>query len=239
MKVNLFGARGRVGRLVADELLKQYYISSVTGIETRGHKDISNIYNGIRIVSDYSRYPMAHIWIDFSTPRAAIRHADAASKKCLPIIIGTTGFSTEQIEKLKSFGSKCPLLLSSNFSTGIGVMQQIVGSASRLVQDSFEVSIAEQHHNKKVDKPSGTAKYLIERIKDNSKSEPQVSSFRLGGAIGEHQVRFVGDHEELVITHRAFSRRAFSQGVVNAVNFIIKQEVGFYTIHDIYNSEQK
>lgn len=237
IKVILFGARGRMGRMVAADLISQDNVSIIAGVEIREHPDINSTCEGVKIIADSSPIPQADVWVDFSLADAAVRHAQLASKNCVPLVIGATGFSSEQLDKLKHYSNSSPLLLGSNFSIGIGVMQQIVSRATYLINHRFEVSLSEQHHNKKLDRPSGTAKDLIQAIKSNGNLEPQVASFRVGGAIGEHQVRFVGDHEELVITHRAFSRKAFSQGVIRAVEFILQQKSGLYSVQNLFNDE--
>jgi len=222
--------------MITADLRDREDIDIIAGVERAGHPDVNTTFDGIEIIADSAIIPDGDVWVDFSLAEGAVRHAEMAVKANVSIIIGATGFNHEQLQILINAGKYCPLLLGSNFSMGIGVMQQIVATASKLLKNNFEVSLSEQHHNRKLDKPSGTAKNLVRAIYKSSELTPQIASFRIGGAIGEHQVRFVGDHEELVITHRAFSRNAFSQGVSKAVEFIYKKENGFYSVHDIYSS---
>jgi len=226
-----------MGQMVANDLIAQTDISLTAGVERDGHLDIGETFDGIKIINDSSDFPDADVWVDFSLAEAAVRHAEIAAKSGIQLIIGATGFNNEQLQILINASQYCPMLLGSNFSMGVGVMQQIVGTASKWLKSNFEATLSEQHHNNKLDKPSGTAKDLLKSIYKSSQLTPQIASFRVGGAIGEHQVRFVGDHEELIITHRAFSREAFSKGVKRAIDFIVEQENGLHTVHDIYSAD--
>jgi len=225
-----------MGQMVSADLMKQSDISILAGVERDGHTDINSTCDGLKIITDSSQIPEADVWIDFSLAEAATRHAEMATKTNMHMIIGATGFNNEQLQILINASKYCPLLLGSNFSMGVGVMQHIVGITSKWLKNDFDTTLSEQHHKKKLDKPSGTAKDLLKTIYKSSQLTPQIASFRVGGAIGEHQVRFVGEHEELVITHRAFSREAFSQGVKIAIDYIVEQKNGFYSVSDIYSA---
>ena len=127
----------------------------------------------------------------------------------------------------------------------------MVRAATRALGSAFDPEIVETHHNLKVDAPSGTALMLAEAIeaardgesefvfgrhetnKRRAKEEIGIHSLRGGNKAGEHTVYFLGTDEEVIITHRAGSKRVFAQGAVKAVAFLLQQRPGLYTMKDV------
>ncbi len=234
IRVLLFGAAGRMGRLVVEELSKSKDFSLVAGVECPGHHQIGSATGDAPIIADGGSLPEADVWIDFSLAGSALEHLRIAAETAMPIVVAATGFDREAIEEISETSASCPVLLAPNLSVGIGVMEQLIGDAASLLGDDFDPVLTELHHSGKRDAPSGTALRLAERLKGENR-DPQTAALRAGGAIGEHEVRFVGMDEELVITHRAWSRRAFSRGVPRALDFIVGQPPGLYTMRDMYS----
>ena len=235
IKVLLFGAAGRMGRLVSVELEDQEDISLMAGVEAPGHPAVGTIVNSLQIISDGNELPGADVWVDFSYATPALEHIRRASGLGKPILVGATGFSGEDNREIEQLAACCPVLIAPNLSTGIGVMNLLTGEAAKLLGKDFDPVIFELHHSGKRDAPSGTALRLAQQV-DTGEKSPQIAALRAGGAVGEHQVRFVGSDEELIIIHRAFSRKAFSRGVPRAVRFIAAQEPGLYGIRDMFSA---
>ena len=233
IKVLLFGAAGRMGELVAEELNEQEDMTLVAGVESPGHAAIGSAIGNAPVITDSSEFPEADVWVDFSLATASFDHIRMAAESGKPVVVAVTGFDDVEINKIRTFAESCPVLMASNLSVGMGVMDRLVGETARLLGDQFDPVLSELHHSTKRDAPSGTALWLAEQIEAEGKSV-EITSQRAGGAIGEHQMRFVGMDEELVITHRAFSRRAFSRGVPRAVRFIINKKPGLYSIRNMY-----
>ena len=233
IKVVIFGVAGRMGSLVASGLNEIDDIQLVSGVECPGHYTIGSAIREAPVIADGVEIPAADAWIDFSIAGSALDHIRLASKLNIPIVVAATGFSHEDQTTIKSLAAHCPVLLAPNLSQGIGAMNKLLGDAANLLGEDFEPVICELHHSAKRDAPSGTAIHLSQQLKRTDRNV-QITALRAGGAIGEHQVRFVGKNEELVITHRAWSRRAFSEGVPRAVRFIVQQKPGLYSIHDMY-----
>jgi 4-hydroxy-tetrahydrodipicolinate reductase len=229
IRVLLFGAEGRFGKLITAELNQQDDISMIAGVECQGHKAITD--SGI--ISDEDNLPDADVWVDASIADAAIKHIRKASKLGKAIVVAATGFSDKDNIEIQKLAVSCPILLVSNLSTGIGVMDRLVNKASKLLGQEFESVLFEMHHSAKADAPSGTALRLAESAGIDNKPE-KVAALRAGGAIGEHHIHFVGEFEELVISHRAWSRQAFSKGVPRAIRFIYTKAPGLYSINDLY-----
>jgi 4-hydroxy-tetrahydrodipicolinate reductase len=231
--VLLFGICGRMGRLAAEEISKADDLKLIAGVEYPGHQSLGSTVSGVLVQSDQDDYPAADIWFDFSLAAPATDHIERAALRGIPVVIGVTGFSTAQMETIRKHSSRIPILLAPNLSAGMGLMENLTSSAARLLPRDFETAIFELHHNRKKDVPSGTAKRLSDVLTEVGISAP-ITSMRAGGAVGEHQVRLVGESEEIVITHRAWSRKAFSSGVVPAIRFLIGRGPGLYTTADIY-----
>ncbi|NQU05115.1 MAG: hypothetical protein HQ568_03410 [Calditrichaeota bacterium] len=230
IRVILFGAAGRFGRLITAELDEQKEISLVAGVECKGHEAIAE--GGI--ISDDNDLPDADVWVDASVAGTAIEHIRRASGLGMPIVVAATGFSKDENTEIIKLANSCPILIAPNLSTGIGVMDRLAGNASKLLGEEFDTALFEMHHSAKVDAPSGTALHLAKSAGIDSNSG-NITALRVGGVIGEHHLHFVGQYEEIIITHRAWSRQAFSRGVPRAINFIYGKSPGLYSIQDMYS----
>lgn len=231
----LFGAAGRMGKLVADEITAQKDISLVAAIEADGHPATGTLVGDVPITTDSDELPEADVLVDFSLADPVMKHLEVAARAGRSIIVGATGFSEGMLSEIRSLSKQTAILLAPNLSMGIGVMDKLTGIAADALGQDFQAGLFEIHHSTKRDAPSGTAKWLAEKLKTED-AEPQIVSLRLGGAIGEHRLHFTGSDEELIIIHRAWSRRAFARGVPRAIRFIYGRQPGLYSIRDIYNT---
>ncbi len=241
----LFGARGRMGKIITaefagfeDDKQEPDGLKIAAGIEREGHPDIGKTVDNVEIYSDRQTFPKADVWVDFSLAAPAVNHVEQACRNSVPIVIAATGFTGGQLKRISESSEQIPILLASNLSVGIGVMDRLLGEASYILGKEFDPVIVECHHSTKKDAPSGTALRLADTVRKSSGESPQVCAIRAGGVIGEHQARFVGKYEELIITHRAWSRQAFSRGVKRAVKFLMKKSPGLYTIKDMYSIDR-
>lgn len=164
--------------------------------------------------------------IDFTLPAGVMSHLQYAR----PMVIGTTGFSDQQLDKLHDFSKHTPLLHAPNMSIGINWCYKLLADTDRFLNPSWQVQINDVHHVHKKDTPSGTAKQLAEVLKQR---QPVITSDRHGEIIGEHQVAFANDFEEIVITHRAKDRGIFVQGALVATRWLVNQSPGLYSMQDL------
>ncbi|WP_109913359.1 4-hydroxy-tetrahydrodipicolinate reductase, partial [Providencia rettgeri] len=102
--------------------------------------------------------------IDFSTPEASVDLARRAAEQGAPaLVIGSTGFSPEQEAELDRAAERIAIVKSGNFSLGVNILIGLVEHAAmRLDAADWDIEIAEAHHRRKVDAPSGTALMLGE-----------------------------------------------------------------------------
>lgn len=191
------------------------------------------------------------IAIDFSRPQATMAVLELCLREKKPLVTGTTGMGETEMIRLKEAAEVIPVFYSRNMSLGVNLQFSLVRAATRILGPAFDPEIVETHHNLKVDAPSGTALMLAEAIesardgeselvfgrhetnKRREKKEIGIHSLRGGNKAGEHSVYFLGTDEEIVITHRASSKRVFAEGALAAAIWLLKQKPGFYTMEDV------
>lgn len=189
--------------------------------------------------------------IDFSHFSRLDSLLDFAENKKIPLVIATTGYSSETAEKIERVSKNIPVLLSSNMSLGINLMQDILEKIVPVLYGSYDIEVVEAHHNKKIDSPSGTAKTLVETIEKGcsdamtrqygregihprEKNEIGIHSLRGGTIVGEHSVLFCGNDEVIEIKHTAMSKKIFAKGALEAAKFLAGKKAGLYSMKDIF-----
>jgi len=104
----------------------------------------------------------------------------------------------------------------------------------------YDPFVLERHHRHKKDAPSGTARVLVSIVEDATGRRAtgdaegglpagsfHVAAVRAGGVVGEHTVGFDSGVDEILIEHRARSRRGFALGAVIAAEWIAGR-TGFF-----------
>jgi 4-hydroxy-tetrahydrodipicolinate reductase len=200
-------------------------------------------------INDIDLPGVVDVIIDFSTPDNALISADWCVSHGKPIIIGTTGLDESHINSLKNYSGVIPILVSSNMSLGVNLIDALLPQIATILQ-GFAVEIQEIHHDQKKDSPSGTALRFAEtlvkakggeivygRVKGKSDNRPisdvVVHSLRGGTVPGEHTIYFLGTDEVIKITHSALSRKIFAMGAIRAAKWIVDQPPGFYSMNDV------
>jgi 4-hydroxy-tetrahydrodipicolinate reductase len=185
--------------------------------------------------------------IDFSHPINLEMIREYAERHPVSLVLGTTGYASEQIKVIEMMSRKVPVVFTSNFSLGITIFQQILKQITPVLRDSFDIELIEKHHNRKLDAPSGTAKMLLSALEEGREyakvygregmrkrgDEIGVHSIRAGSIAGEHTVIYAGEDEILEITHKAGSNRIFANGAVLAARFAANQQPGLYSMSDV------
>jgi 4-hydroxy-tetrahydrodipicolinate reductase len=262
IKVAIAGIAGRMGRSIASLLSGEEDIKIVGATERQGHtvvgKDIGvvlgsgelNVFVSDRIEEAASS---ADVIVDFTTPASTLTNARYASRSGKAMVIGTTGFSDEEIKEIEELAKNFACVISPNMSVGVNVMFDIVGRVARLLGEDFDVEILEIHHRHKVDSPSGTALKLGQVLAEalgrefrdvvrlqrsgnigrRGKEEIGIQSIRGGDVIGEHTVLFLGSGERIEITHKASSRENFSRGAIRALRWVVGKPPGIYSMKDV------
>lgn len=160
-------------------------------------------------------------------------------KSSFSLVIGTTGFTKSEEERIEEFSKKYPVLKSSNMSIGVNALLVAMEQITKILDPfDFDKEIIEIHHKEKRDAPSGTSVSLQEAIQKGSSSninflygregmlgkrtdnESGSFSVRGGDVVGDHTVYFLGDGERIELKHQAHSRKIFSQGAIHALRYL-------------------
>ncbi|MDE7163324.1 MAG: 4-hydroxy-tetrahydrodipicolinate reductase [Clostridia bacterium] len=246
IKVAVCGACGKMGANVIDILQEDNEAVAACGIDARG----GNI-GGLKVYSSFGDIEeKPDVIIDFSSPAALEGELEYAVKNNVPAVIGSTGFTDEQLAKIKKASEKVAIFRTANFSLGVNLLCELVKRAAQTLGEKFDVEIIEKHHNKKVDAPSGTALMLADSVNsafDNGKpyvngregicgkrgNEIGMHAVRGGTIVGEHDVMFCGEDEIITISHSARSKKVFAAGAVKAAKWLAGKPAGMYQMKDI------
>lgn len=191
------------------------------------------------------------VLIDFSHPAYLEKVLEFAITKKRPAVIATTGFGEEQIARIHEAAKQIPVFFSANMSLGVNLLVELSKKCAAILGEQFDIEIIEQHHNKKIDSPSGTALMLADAISDTLPTPPQytydrhakrvkrgkneigIHSVRGGSIVGTHEVLFAGPDEMISLTHTATSKQIFATGAVNAALYICSRPKGLYNMGDL------
>ena len=251
VNIGIVGCNGRMGHFVADAVEQNNQTNELFGVDAFGESSYS--FPVYKSFSDIKEAPDAII--DFSNPALLDDMLGYAVKNSVPCVICTTGYSQEQVDKIKAASEQIAIFYSGNMSLGINLLIELAKEAAKVLGNSFDIEIIEKHHNLKVDAPSGTALMIADGISDVLDEEPQyvydrhsyrkkrskneigIHSVRGGTIVGEHEVIFAGHDEVVTVTHQAQSKEVFAVGAVNAAVFLATQKAGMYNMGNLLNDK--
>jgi 4-hydroxy-tetrahydrodipicolinate reductase len=259
IKICVAGATGRMGNTLIKEAVNRNFeiVGAVAGYnESQQGKTLRELgicNSDIRIV-DPSKLKetveIADVYVSFTSPEAELSNIPVVANIGKKIVMGTTGFTDDQMNKLSTAVSlKVPAVFAPNFAIGVNVLFKILKPLKSLPSD-YDISIMEAHHSGKKDAPSGTAMTLAKLISDirgykkiiygrsgidlRKPEDIEVVAIRAGGIPGLHKIVVAGPYEMLVIEHLSFSRSVFAQGALHAVEWIMKQtKPSIYSMGDV------
>ena len=265
LKISIPGGNGRMGRTLLNQILSTKNLvignsSCLPGEKEKG-MDLGILAGKDKInkfLTDdaYAIFLDTDVIIDFTVPEASLNHAELASEKGIPIVIGTTGFNNHQFNKLKELSKKIPIVYSANFSVGVSVMENLIQLAVKELGHEWDIEILETHHNKKIDAPSGTALIIGEAaakarnqnlqeimavsrngiVGQREKKEIGFAVLRGGDVVGEHSIRLYNQSERLEINHIATNRSIFASGALRSAQWIYNSKPGFFNLKDVIKS---
>lgn len=242
--IAIIGAAGRMGQMTFREVMADETAAcSAMLVRPTSPDDGAPVFlpdtkvgTGLFYSTDKkTAFKASDVVVDFSTVAAALENLKLAIGIGVPIAIGVTGFSDEQLERIKEAGETIPVLLSYNMSLGATALAVALEPMSNALGDDFHLEITDIHHKMKKDAPSGTALMLGEATGRDKKDIKYVSE-RKGNVIGEHHILFSGPGEQIEIVHRAKDRRLFARGALMAAHWLSDQKTGFYSLKDVLKS---
>ncbi len=238
MNLLIYGVNGHMGKLIKNLATVDSKWKTVDGMDAGISKDV--------LQEDYN------VVIDFSHPSVLNDILNFCIEKNTPLVIGTTGFTKEQLEQINSAAKKIPILKATNMSLGMNIVFALVEQAASILKDKVDIEVMEYHHNRKKDAPSGSAKSIVESIEKGlgevrkhqhgrvgqcprEKGEIGIHAIRGGNIVGYHEANFINELETVKIAHEGHDRSVFAQGALEAAQFIMGKEAGLYTMKDVLN----
>ena len=262
INIGIAGCLGRMGKELTKKSIKDSRINFAGGFEHSEHNLINKNFSDIlgcetnqTVKSNAEEiFLNSQVVIDFTTPDSSLINIKLAQKTKTPLVIGTTGLSSEINKCIIDTSNQIALFQSSNMSLGVNLLFHLVQKTSSILDDiNYDIEIAETHHRHKIDAPSGTAIMLgefaakgrnknLDEVKvydrTNKANKRQTSeigfSVTRGGEIaGEHNVSFIGENDRIDLTHKALNRSIFVNGAIEAALFLSKKKTGLYSMEDI------
>jgi 4-hydroxy-tetrahydrodipicolinate reductase len=219
-------------------------IGELAGI---GRLGISVGDNADKLIGD------SDVVIEFTTPAATASHAAKAAGLGKAMVIGTTGLSPEEGERVRRAAGTVPIVWAPNMSLGINLLLGLVTDVACRLGPDWDVEIMEMHHRGKVDAPSGTALALgraVAASREVAFDEVQqrgrdgitgprrtgdigFAALRGGDAVGDHHVVFAAAGERLELIHRATNRAIYAKGAVQAALWVAGRPPGLYGLKEV------
>ena len=243
MKIILTGYTGHMGREVRTCAEAADNCEIVAGVDP-----MIAASEGICVKTFAECTADADVIIDFSHHSMTNDLMDFAESRKLPVVLATTGQTEEEKARILEAAKSIPVFLAANYSLGIAVLTDLVKRAAALYPDG-EIEIVEQHHDRKLDAPSGTALSLFNAVKDvrpaatanmgrsgqgkRTPDEVGMHAIRMGNIVGVHEVMIGTQNERITLKHEAFSRGVFAEGSLKAAAFMIGKQPGIYDMKDL------
>lgn len=261
-RIGIIGADGRMGHSLLTACLESTDAKLAAAIERPGSasvgRDVGELVGkapvGIRVTDSLaSVIESLDVVIDFTRPESTLSNLALCQHYGVRLVVGTTGFTSEQRSSLEAAAENLPLVVAPNMSVGVNLCLKLLEIATRVIGDRTDIEITEAHHRHKVDAPSGTALRMGEvvartlgrtldecavydRHGQTGERQPGTIGFsviRAGDIVGDHTVMFADEGERIEITHKASSRLTFANGAIRAALWLFSQPPGLYDMQDV------
>ena len=250
IRIGIIGRRGRMGTLLAQEVVAAGATLSGSFDRTPPTDDLCPSFpdlGGLAAASD--------VVIDFTHAATAAAHGACLAKAGRAAwVLGTSGLSATDEAAVAAAARSVAVVYAANFSPGVALVVALAERMGRaLPAEAYDAEIVEMHHRQKVDAPSGTAIALarsvaagrgvrLEDVRESGRdghTGPRrpgaigLAALRGGQVVGEHTLLFAAAAEHIAISHRAFDRRAFATGAVRAAIWVADRPPGLYGMADV------
>ena len=251
MKIGIWGICGKMGRILAKTIQDSEDFEVLFGVDNK----VENIGNVTVYDASFGIRESPDVLIDFSNHTSTNQLLNLANVLKCPLVICTTGHTTEELMEIYNASKKIPIMLISNTSKGANFLINSTKAGLKLFdKDEYKIDISECHSKHKKDIPSGTAITLLEAIlsiapslkpiylSENNhphlKDEVSVVSRRTENSICEHEISFYNNQEKLTISHKTFDRSLFAIGALKCAKFIKNKPPGLYKMDDMVKKEK-
>lgn len=243
MRITILGASGRVGTRLIELILASPGLELAAALVSPQSKHVgAPIAGGSIEYRPAERGIKTHsdVMIDFSAPAASLAMQEFLAEKDMPVVIGTTGFTPEENERLTAFTANRPLMISANFARGFEVFRQAAIDFARRMPDA-DVTISETYHARKKAEPSGTSRLLARDLFETRSTamgfaapEPVILVERVGETVGINEVRFAMDSAQTIFSYRVQTLAAYAEGALAAAQWLVSnpRPAGRYSLAD-------
>ena len=259
--VAIAGASGRMGRMLIEIVLQSSDLRLVGAIDIPSSPMIGNDAtgflgkaSGVSVLSDvHASLQNADVLIDFTRPEGTMSHLKVCRELGVKLVIGTTGFTSEQKAEIQEASKHIAIVMAPNMSVGVNVTMKLLEIAAKALSADYDIEIIEAHHKHTVDAPSGTALKMGEVIakaqnidfdanavfvREGHTGPRRAGSIgfatvRAGDIVGDHTAMFAGEGERIEITHRSSSRSNYAQGSMKATRFLALKKTGLFDMFDV------
>ena len=250
--VIIAGFKGKMGQAACQMVLADPALDLVAVIDPSEKVDS---WQGVPVYNDKETLIgiSADVWVDFTTPAVAYENTRFALEHGFAPVVGTTGFTSQEIEELKELSRSKGLggLIAPNFALGAVLLMQFAAQAAKYFPN---VEIIELHHDKKKDAPSGTAiktaelmAEVRESIQQGASDEEElipgargadfdgmrIHSVRLPGLVAHQEVIFGNQGEGLTLRHDSYDRSSFMTGVNLGIKEVVKRHELVYGLEHL------
>jgi 4-hydroxy-tetrahydrodipicolinate reductase len=261
VKVVIAGSSGRMGLALLEGIFADSDLQLHGAIDRedspRIGRDAGEPFGrvtGVKISADVdAALAGADVLVDFTRPEASMEYLALCEKAGVRLVIGTTGFTAEQKDRITQVAQKVSVVFAPNMSVGVTLLINLVQAAAKVLADGYDIEIIEAHHRHKVDAPSGTALRLGEAAanalgrnlqdcavygREGVTGERDANTIgfatvRGGDVVGDHTVLFAGIGERVELTHKASSRATFALGALRAAKFLSDKKTGLFDMQDV------
>jgi len=240
MQIIVHGASGRMGQNV-QKLVEKSGHALAAAVTPDWETDAAK--KQYHTLEEYTGE--ADMIIDFSHHAATFDLMAYAERRQLPVMIGTTGQTPAELERIAQAAEKIPVFRSGNMSLGIALLVRLARETAKTFPHA-EVEIVEIHHDQKIDVPSGTALMLADAVKSvrpeatynigrpengkRTREEIGIHSIRLGNVVGVHEVLISTGTQTITLKHEAHDRMLFAEGGLAAAEYLATQPAGLYNM---------
>jgi len=261
MRIAIAGAAGRMGRMLIEAVHQANDAQLVAALEISTHPLLGRDAGESQGIATYIALSdklddvlkHAEVLIDFTQPKACMAHLQACERLGVKMVIGTTGLSEDEKDRISQAAAQIAIVFAPNMSVGVNVTLKLLEIASSLLNQDYDIEVIEAHHRHKVDAPSGTAlamgeviaKTLGRDLKSDgvfarhghtgARKQASIgfSTIRAGDIVGDHTVMFAGTGERVEITHRSSSRANYALGSLRACRFLQAKQSGLYDMQAV------
>lgn len=242
LRVLVHGVSGRMGREVLAAVSSAPGMTPVGGVDLRAASELPADLPFFTDVGTAVEACAPQVMVDFSIADASPAALKAAAGRGVHGVAGTTGIPADELQAIDALAKErgVGVVIAPNFAIGAVLLVQLAQQIGRF----FEVAeVVEQHHDAKIDAPSGTA-LAIARALVEGRGEPfarqmptrepapgsrgadfdgvSIHAQRMPGRIAHHEITLGALGQTLTLRHDTIGRECYMPGVLTAIRQVVQ-----------------